>query len=141
MPAKKGGRNTPSKRNTRSKAKGTGPGNSAKAGTVFPVGRLARMIRRTHARRSGYSAGVFMAAALEYVCAEVLELAGDHCVKAGRKTIAPKHINLAVRSDAELSKLIAHATMFQGGVTQHVDPRLLPKKKGKAAGEDATQPL
>ena len=77
-----------------------------------------------------------MAASLEYVCAEVLELSGDHCVKANKHIIQPKHINLAVRNDAELGKLIAHATVFQGGTTQFVDPRLLKKKKGKA-GEEA----
>ena len=124
-------RNSPSKRQTRSKAQAGG--NSGKAGVIFPVGRLARMIRRSHAKRSGVSAGVFMAAVLEYLCAEILEIAGDHCLASKRRTIQPKNINLAIRSDNELSKLVAHSTMYQGGVLSNVDSRLLPKKKGKSA--------
>ena len=51
---------------------------SARAGVIFPVGRLNRLLRQgRYAPRVGGSAGAFMAGALEYIAAEVLELAGE----------------------------------------------------------------
>jgi histone H2A len=43
---------------------------------------------------------------LEYLTAEIIELAGSVCEENKKKTIAPKHLNLAVRSDPELNKLM-----------------------------------
>ena len=87
-----------------------------------------------------------MAAVLEYVCAEVLELAGNNAHlrnKSQRGTIQPKDINLGIRGDAELTKLMCNTTIAEGSVVQHIEQALLPKKKGKKIvdQEDATQPL
>jgi histone H2A len=77
--------------------------NSTRAGTLFPVGRLNRYIKQgRYAPRHGASSGAFMAAVLEYLTAEVLDMAGTVCTDGKKKTIQPKHINLAFRSDAEL---------------------------------------
>ena len=49
---------------------------SAKAGLQFPVGRVARYLKKgKYAERVGAGAPVYLAAVLEYLCAEVLELA------------------------------------------------------------------
>ena len=60
------------------KAKGGGSGTStaAKAGLQFPCARLTRYLRG-RAPRTSMSSGVYMGAVLEYLCAEVLELAGN----------------------------------------------------------------
>ena len=51
---------------------------SAKAGLQFPVGRVARYLKQGKwATRVGAGAPVYLAAVLEYLCAEVLELAGN----------------------------------------------------------------
>ena len=81
-----------------------------------------------------------MAAVLEYLTAEILELAGEVCEAHRKKTIQPKHLNLALRGDGELAQLTAMTTISEGSVLHHVHPALLPTKKGgKGKGASATQ--
>ena len=59
------------------KASGKSTSSAAKAGLQFPVARLNRYMRKgKYATRVGVGAGVYMGAVLEYLCAEILELAG-----------------------------------------------------------------
>ena len=83
-----------------------------RAGTIFPVGRLNRMIKQgRYSDRVGTSAGAYMAAVLEYITAELMELAGNLCEEAGKKFITPKHLNLGIRHDDELAKLMTFTTI------------------------------
>lgn len=51
---------------------------STKANTLFPVGRLNRLIKHGRfSERVSNSAGVFLAGMLEYLTAEIIELAGN----------------------------------------------------------------
>ncbi|NXQ19226.1 H2A protein, partial [Peucedramus taeniatus] len=102
---------------------------SAKAGLQFPVGRVHRLLRRgKYANRIGSGAAIYLAAVMEYVTAEILELAGN-AARENRKTrIVPRHIQLAVRNDDELDKLFACVTIPQGGVMPKILSQLLPKK-------------
>lgn len=53
---------------------------SVRANTLFPVGRLNRLIKHGRfSERVSSSAGVFMAGMLEYLTAEIIELAGNQC--------------------------------------------------------------
>ena len=59
---------------------------SSKAGLQFPVGRIARFLRHgRYSERVGAGAPVYLAAVLEYLAAEVLELAGN-AAKDNKKT-------------------------------------------------------
>ena len=103
---------------------------SAKAGLQFPVGRMARYLRQGgFAKRVGAGAPVYLAAVLEYLTAELLELAGNAAKDNKRSRIVPRHIQLAVRNDEELNKFLGGVTVAQGGVLPNIHAVLLPKKK------------
>merc|ERR1712113_1091032 len=102
---------------------------ASKAGLQFPVGRIARFMKQgRYAERVGAGAPVYTAAVLEYLAAEVLELAGNAC-KDNKNRIVPRHIQLAVRNDEELNKLLGRTTIAAGGVLPNINVFLLPKKK------------
>ncbi|KAI8476582.1 MAG: histone-fold-containing protein [Monoraphidium minutum] len=85
--------------------------------------------------RLAQGAPVYMAAVLEYLTAEVLELAGNAARNLQRTRITPRHIQLAVQTDEELSRLTHAVVVPGGGVTPHVEPALLAPKKGKGAAK------
>ena len=102
---------------------------SAKAGLQFPVGRVARFLKKgRYAARTGGGAPVYLAAVLEYLCAEILELAGNAARDNKKSRIVPRHIQLAVRNDEELNKLLGNVTIASGGVLPNIHAVLLPKK-------------
>ncbi|KAJ5348169.1 Histone H2A [Penicillium brevicompactum] len=87
---------------------------SSKAGLAFPVGRVHRLLRKgNYAQRVGAGAPVYLAAVLEPVS-------------------SPRHLQLAIRNDEELNKLLGHVTIAQGGVLPNIHQNLLPKKTPKA---------
>uniref|UniRef100_A0A0D9W1Y0 Histone H2A n=1 Tax=Leersia perrieri TaxID=77586 RepID=A0A0D9W1Y0_9ORYZ len=121
----------------RGKAKGTkAVSRSAKAGLQFPVGRVARYLKTgKYAERVGGGAPVYLSAVLEYLSAEVLELAGNAARDNKKNRIVPRHIQLAVRNDEELSKMLGSVTIAAGGVLPNIHQNLLPKKSGKGKAD------
>ncbi|XP_057534495.1 uncharacterized protein LOC130812879 [Amaranthus tricolor] len=101
---------------------------STKAGLQFPVGRIARYLKKgRYAQRVGSGSPVYLSAVLEYLAAEVLELAGNAARDNKKTRIIPRHIQLAVRNDEELSKLLGSVTIANGGVLPKILSVLLSK--------------
>lgn len=111
----------------RSKEKRT---KSSRAGLHFPVGRIGRYLKEgRYSRRLGLSAPIYLAAVLEYLTAEILELAGKAAKDNDRSRITPRHIQLAIKKDEELNQLLRHVTIREGGVLPFLHPVLANKKQ------------
>ena len=118
------------------KAKSKAKTRSFRAGLQFPVGRVHRYLKRgNYAERIGAGAPVYLAAVLEYLSAEILELAGNAARDNKKTKIIPRHLQLAVRNDEELNKLLSGVTIAAGGVLPNIQAVLLPKKTEKKAAK------
>lgn len=96
-------------------------GRSARAGLTFSVSRAERYLRRGKRRRQARvssAAGVYMTAVVEYLVAEIVELAGQRAAAHKHKRITPRDVSEAVATDTEL-RAIADGAVFPGaGVTE-----------------------
>lgn len=122
-----------------SKGKKVSQSRSSRAGIQFPVGRIHRFLRKgRYCDRVGAGAPVFLASVMEYLTAEVLELSGNAARDNKKSRIIPRHIQLAVRNDEELNKMMGGVTIASGGVLPNIQQVLMPKKKVKG---DASQEM
>ncbi|VAI91421.1 unnamed protein product [Triticum turgidum subsp. durum] len=112
-----------------------------KAGLQFPVGRIGRYLKNgRYAKRVGTGAPVYLAAVLEYLAAELLELAGNAAKDNKKSRIVPRHLLLAVRNDQELGRLLAGVTIAHGGVLPNINPVLLPKRTAEKEPKEGKSP-
>ncbi|CAI9763718.1 unnamed protein product [Fraxinus pennsylvanica] len=96
--------------------------------------------RDRYAERVGSGSPVYLSAVLEYLAAELLELAGNGARDNKKNRIISRHIQLAVRNDEELSKLLGSVTIANGGVLPNIHQTpLLKKTSGKGEIGSASQ--
>ena len=107
---------------------------SSKAGLVFPVGRIKRYLR-PYSERISDTAAVYFTGVLEYMCAEMLEKSGSITKDLNKKIIIPRHIQLFIKDDEEIDKLLSDVTIPSVGVPPNIHMSLLPpgyKDKNKS---------
>ena len=114
-----------------------------RAGLLMSIPRIHTLLRRDRVNvRIGKAPAVVLAAVMEYVASEIIEISGEQAKAAGRHRIAPRHIQLALSQDPELGRLCSGAVISQGGVRPHIEEALLKKGgKGKANAIVETQEI
>jgi len=132
----------PSNRASRKKSK-KAISKSKLCGLVFPVARIKRLLKASklaRCHRISVSAAAYLAAVLEYMTSELLDLAGSVTKSTNRKTIIPRSIMLAVTSDAEILKMMSHVTFPFSGVAPSIHDSLLPKSPARKPASIRRQP-
>ena len=108
---------------------------SKKSGLQFPVARIHAALKKgRYGEHINKMASVYLTAVIEYLVAEVLELAGGQAKDYKKTRITPRHIQLAVRSDLELNDLLKDVTIMNGGVYPNV-ATAVAGKAGKTAAK------
>jgi len=112
------------KKKTKTKTKRTSK--ASRAGLTFPPTRFHHRLQKgNYSRRVGVGAGLYIAAIVEYLCAEILELSGNAAIDNNKKRIIPRHIMMAIRNDEELNKLLNTVYIANAGVLPSVHRILL----------------
>lgn len=108
---------TGAKGKAKGKAVAKSTSRSARAGLTFPVGRIARMLKQgRYSERVGVGAPVYLAAVLEYLVAEILEISYLMVTKHKKTRIIPRYIFLGMKEDKDLSELFSNSIITCGGV-------------------------
>ena len=103
-----------------------------KCGLLFPPARAEKFLKEYNTRL-GIGAKIYLAGVLEYITAEILEVAGTAARDDRKFRISPRHIMIALEFDEELNKLERrigfHSTL--GGVIPYIPQMyaIKPKKK------------
>ncbi|XP_060632151.2 histone H2A, sperm-like [Anolis sagrei] len=80
---------------------------SCRAGLIFPVSRIHRFLRRgDYAERIGSGASVYMAAVLQYLTYDIVDIAGNIASGDEKRRIVPEHLQQAISNDTELHSLL-----------------------------------
>lgn len=102
---------------------------ASRSGLVLSPSRVERsMMKHSSLCRKSETAAIYLAAVLEYLAAEVLELAGNSAKDQKRQRITPRDILMGIRTDEELNKLYVNVVL-PGGVIPNIHASLIPLKK------------
>ena len=104
-----------------------------RSGLVFSVSRSEKILRLTHCGKLSKKASIYFAAILEYLTAEILELAGNKSKDMKRTTISSRSLMYSIRDDEELDLITLKINwrVIGGGTIPYIHKKLLPKEKQK----------
>ncbi len=102
-----------------------------KAKLNVSISKTETILRMYHCGNIAEVAPIYLAATLEYIIAEIVELSLNRARDSGRSTISSRDLFVAIKNDSDLDSLIKRTnwSIVGGGVLQHIHMQLLPKKK------------
>lgn len=91
-----------------------------RANIKFPPSRAKKLLKKymPGSQRISVTAGIYFATMLEYLTAEIVELAGNAALNKMKKTISREHLMIAIKSDPELN-ILFKGTIAMDGYPQH----------------------
>ena len=108
-----------------------------RANITIPPARVMKLLRRDRiAQRMGKSASVYLAAVMDYMASEIIDMSVEQMNMVKKKRITPRNLKLAIANDQELSKMFAGGIFAQAGVMVQIHPVLDKKKKGGSSGNE-----
>lgn len=113
---------------------------SQRSGLDFPVGRIRSYMKANTNKRVSTGAGIFLAAALEYLVAEIMEVSKKVAFDNKKRRITPRFLCLAVKNDKDFDILLNDTVIANGGVQPHIHTNLRPPRKrssSKKSSEDS----
>jgi histone H2A len=88
---------------------------------LFPASRVQRYLKKAKiAERVSKKAGVYLAAVLEYLTCEMLEMSGQAAIDFRKKRISPNFIQMAIKNDPEMDKVLSDVHICNSGVGSSV---------------------
>ncbi|XP_039747853.1 histone H2A, sperm-like [Pararge aegeria] len=104
--------------------------------------KIHKMLKKGNfAPRIGSGASVFLAAVVEYLASEMLDLASEVAFQNQKSRLVPRHLLtpllFAIKNDEELSRMLTGVTISQGGVLPAINAQLLLKKTMKKQAESS----
>lgn len=79
---------------------------------IFPTGRIHRHLKEgLYASRVSPHAAKYMAGVLHYIVTEILDIAGISMKRSHKKTLTPRHLQMAIQNDEELYALLGTGTI------------------------------
>jgi histone H3/H4 len=102
------------------------------SGLKVPPSRIHRIIADTCKQRIGTTASIYCAAVVEYIIAEILELAGSVTTQETRKVISSRDLFMAINHDEELHDLLKNKLNIEiltGSVIPKIHSILIPRNK------------
>lgn len=116
---------------------------STRAGLVFPVGRVRRLLKKKYPGPVTQTAAVYMAGVLEYMTREVVDVSGEAAYGENRKCITARSIYLGLQNDNELTRLqksLGAIIPGSGVVPQTIGPKRTQKRSPGATGTTTIVP-
>lgn len=112
-----------------------------RAGLVMSVNKIRRQQKRQTGQGIAKTSSIMQAAAVEYIVAELLELAGDVTLEktqigGPRKRIIPNDFARAIERDEELYQLLGNCEITDSSRRHFIHTRLLGKAAQKRLKEN-----
>ena len=108
----------------------------APMGSIIKISRIARYQKAgRYAKAIGAGSPIYLAAVLEYIAQEILELARAEAIQQKKKRVNPDHIVKAISKDPELQHFLRDAKFCNAGYAPKIKPKVDTGKKTKKVEE------